>query len=181
MKPVEDQALAGIQDVGKSNQVGLDAGIAANGVYDTTSGMEERQLARFGVGYDSDRQRTIDRRRGLDRALSVAGSTNTARQSTNDVQTSLAGDALQIGRGIAGQSAQTLSQASDIQAARENAARQAAAAKSVGTTNSIFGGAGLGAALGGASGLFGFAAGTTGAALAGGGLGAGLGLLASFL
>jgi hypothetical protein len=178
--PLEDAALADITDPNLPRRLATQAGQSASEAIDATAGMERRNLGRFGVRVTADKQRSLDRNFGLERALAVSGAENQAYSGGQDTQIQLSSDALQIGRGIAGQASRDISSAGSLATARQAAARQAASAQSASRVSAAAGGAGLGFMAGTSSAMmgakFGAAAGPVGAAV-----GAGIGLLASFL
>jgi hypothetical protein len=180
-KPLETAAIGDITNPNMPRTIADRAGAGARSAFDATRGMEERQLRRFGVRISPDKQRSINRNFGLERALVDVGARNQAFGATEDAQVQLGGDALQIGRGIAGQATQGLSTAGSLATARQSAARQAADAQSASRIGSMASGAGLGAAVGLTAGIGTLAAGSLGAAAAGGGIGAGIGLLAALI
>jgi hypothetical protein len=171
--PLEDAALADITDPNLPKRLAAQAGQSAGEAIDATAGMERRNLSRFGVRPTSGQLLSLDRRFGLDRALAVSGASNQAYAGGQDTQLQLAGDALQIGRGISGQAARDLSTAGSLATGRQAAARQAASAQNASRVASVAGGAGLGFMAGAKIGSVG---GPVGAVIGGG-----IGLLASFL
>lgn len=173
-RPVEDSALRFIRD---PKQGLLAANRAERGVqkaYKDMNGMEARAIAPFGRPLTADTRRVINRRTGLDKALSIVSARNSAMNGTEDMQLATGGDALNIGQGLAGQSAQGLGAAANNAYAVRNANKQASANRVSGALSSAasMGAAGYmlaGAAQGGMTGPVGAA------------VGAGVGLLMGFL
>lgn len=173
VKPLEQAALAEINDPNTPRAVADRAGATARSAVAATEGMERRQLSRFGVRPTADQSRSMGRSFEQAMARADAGARNTAYGAAQDSTAELAGSALQIGRGVAGQSMQGLAAANSLSNARQTAANQAESATRAGRVNSMFTGAGLGAVF--ASGEGGFSP------FQGAGIGAGVGLLASLM
>lgn len=179
IKPIEGQALGAIQNERTPIRAANRAAATVRRAYRKPAyrGLEERAIEPYGVDLTGDERRVIQRRRGLEEALGVAGAWNTTYNASRDVVTSAAGDALQIGRGVAGQAARGLGAAAESFVGARSAQEAQAAANQQSRFNTVASAAGLGAALAPASFKF---AGMSGP-LAGGVVGAGVGLIASFL
>jgi len=161
-RPAEVAALKDIRDPKLGTRM---ANYAEKGVVKTfkdLAGMEERAVSPFGVKLTPSQSKVIRRRTGLDKALTTVAARNTAMNGTEDMQLNTAGDALNIGRGLAGQAAQTLGGAGANANAVHQANKQASSARTAG-------------AIGGAisMGVTGFMAGGP----IGGAVGAGVGLI----
>lgn len=164
VRPVENSALNDIRRPQRPAQIARHARHGARASFNDLKGIEERTVGTYGVQLNDDERRTIDRRFGLERALAGAGAYNTAYNSTLDTQLNAAGDALHIGRGIAGQAAQGLGAAANDYAAARNAAEAQAAQNVSNRISTVATGAGVGFAAGG---------------IPGAAIGGGIGLLAS--
>src|SRR5690606_4026425 len=92
VKPIEGQALNAITNKNTPRQVANKAANEAAKHVRDLQGLEERAVGTYGVELKGDERRVVNRRYGLDRALSVAGAWNTAYTGTESAMTDAAGD-----------------------------------------------------------------------------------------
>ena len=126
-RPVEERIVDAV-DRDISGEVAL-AGSQAKKQANITRGSFLRDLQRSGITLDARGQRQVDRSQGLSRALSVATAKNTTRQALTEENLQRKADLIGIGKGITAAANDSLSQASNLQARREDARVQGATAR----------------------------------------------------
>lgn len=162
----EDAAIrfAGNRDLAEAKAD--EAGATIGDIVASSRGQTSRRLSRFGI-QQSGRERAVDKRtRSLDEAAATGVAKNQTRRDVRDIQTAVAQDVLDVGKGISGQAGSALSSASGMAFARNQAHQQAKASRTANTISTVGSGAGIGFAVGGPIGA---------------GIGAGAGLLLSNL
>ena len=125
--PVEDQIITAVDR--NIEPEAARAGKEAGKQFDITRGAFLRDLQRSGITLDARGQRQVDRSQGLSRALSVATAKNTTRQALTEENLQRKADLIGIGKGITAAANDSLSQASNLQARREDARVQGATAR----------------------------------------------------
>lgn len=141
--PIEKANLKKLMDP-NTQVTAANAAVATvdQGIRDT-QGMEKRTLERYQVRPTSDQNRGIARRGLIEASLDRAGAYNQTRQAVKDIQTQGMADAIQIGKGVAGQALQNSSTAANMQSQRKQAQAQYESAQTAQFWNTVGTGTGL--------------------------------------
>lgn len=124
-RPAEDAAFALLD-----RDISGDVSHAQNVVraaYDRGQAMQGRALHQSGRRVSDAEARAMERRRGLQRALDIAGVSNNMRRAWEDQRLQGLADMLSIGKGIAGSAGEMANSAASLATARQSAYEQAKA------------------------------------------------------
>lgn len=115
--------------------------------YKNAEAADARVMQQYGAQPTPEQAAAIKRRRGLQKALDIAGTSNMMRETWEDNRLQGLADMINIGRGISGSAGEMAGQAAGMAAAREAANEQAKAAHKAQTMSTAGTLAGLGLAL----------------------------------
>lgn len=146
-RPLEQEVLSRITNLGFAGQNADEAGQLVAEAFDRSDDMARRRASRFGINPTAEQQEVLNRRRGLSRALAIAGAENTARRDADDTQLEMLASMMQIGRDISGQSSEGLNSAAQMANAREQTYRAQKAQHKQNLLSTALTGAGLAAAF----------------------------------